>query len=234
MVSSDSHLPIISILPNLVTVVGLIIGLTSIRYSIANEWQLATALIVISAFIDGLDGRLARALNATSKFGASLDSLADFINFGVAPSILIYMWSLNLIPYKGIGWAIATLVTICCALRLATFNSSETDNSFFYGVSAPCAGGLILVPIMLSFKLEILIFHQFPILYGIYAIFIALLMVSKIPTISIKEIQISKKLFIPLLILLTIFTILLVTQPWITLPFMGLLYTISIPITVIY
>jgi CDP-diacylglycerol---serine O-phosphatidyltransferase len=229
----ESHLPFISLLPNIVTLIGMTIGLTSIRYSMDAKWEYAVALIVISAFIDGFDGRLARALNASSKFGAELDSLSDFANFGVAPAILLYSWSLHSIPFKGVGWAVAALVIICCAFRLARFNSNESsgERGFFQGVSAPCGGGLLLVPIMLSFD-DIAITMDVTVVAG-YAVLIALLMASNIPTISIKRLQIPRILLFPILIAITAFFVLLVIRPWVFLPLLGLIYILSIPVTIL-
>ena len=131
MKNKDSKLPLVSMIPNIVTLLGMIIGLTSIRYALDFKWEYAVGLIVISAFIDGLDGRIARALNASSKFGAELDSLADFLNFGIAPAILLYLWSFTHIHFKGVGWSITILIIVCCAFRLARFNCEESNDNIF-------------------------------------------------------------------------------------------------------
>jgi CDP-diacylglycerol--serine O-phosphatidyltransferase len=226
----DSSLPFVNLLPNIITLIGMTIGLTSIRYALDSKWEYAVGLIVISAFIDGLDGRVARALNASSKFGAELDSLADFLNFGIAPAILLYLWSFMNIPLKGVGWSITALIIICCSIRLARFNASETQENVFKGVSAPCGGGLLLVPIMLSFDdFNIAIGTNF---IAAYSLIVAFLMVSNIATISVKNIQISHKLYIPCLILFATMFAFLIIRPWICLPLMGLIYLISIPFTV--
>ncbi|MBT4921489.1 MAG: CDP-diacylglycerol--serine O-phosphatidyltransferase [Rickettsiales bacterium] len=231
MTNEESHLPFINLLPNIVTLIGLTIGLTSIRYALDQKWENAVSLIVIAAFIDGFDGRIARALNASSKFGAALDSLADFVNFGVAPAILLYLWSLTTIPYKGIGWAITTLIIICCAFRLARFNSDEGLGNIFQGISAPCGGGLLLLPIMLSFN-DLISFTITTYMIAVYSMTVAVMMASNIPTISIKNFQIHNRFFVPTLIIITIFFALLIIRPWICLPLIGLLYILSIPITV--
>jgi CDP-diacylglycerol--serine O-phosphatidyltransferase len=230
MLNKDSTLPFISLLPNFITLIGMTIGLTSIRYALDSKWEYAVGLIVISAFIDGLDGRVARALNASSKFGAELDSLSDFLNFGVAPAILLYLWCFIEIPFKGVGWSITALIIICCAVRLARFNSGENHENIFKGVSAPCGGGLLLVPIMLSFSDFNIIIDKYYI--GFYSLIIAFLMVSNIATISVKNIHIPHKFYIPLLIFFAFIFALLVIRPWIFLPFMGLIYISSIPFTV--
>ena len=230
--NNNDSLPLISLLPNFITLIGLILGLTSIKYSINALWQPAVALIVISAFIDGLDGRIARALNATSELGASLDSLVDFINFGVAPAILIYLWSLNNINFKGVGWAITIFYVICIAFRLARFNSSDKNDNYFYGISAPCAGGILILPVILTFHFNILYFQNTPYLLGIFTIILSLLTASKIPTISIKNVTIKRNYIVPFLIITAIFFILLFIFPWFILPIIGLLYIATIPITI--
>ena len=122
----NKKLPLIYIFPNLVTIISLCFGMSAIRYGLDTRWELAVSLLVASAFLDGMDGRLARMLNASSKFGAELDSLTDFINFGVAPSLILYSWGLNYLPIKAIGWGIALTFTICSAFRLARFNTEFT------------------------------------------------------------------------------------------------------------
>jgi len=237
--SSDSkQLPISYLFPNIVTIIGLCFGMTSIKYALEGRWELSVGLLVISAFIDGMDGRLARMLNASSKFGAELDSLTDFINFGVAPALILYSWALKEFPIKGFGWAIALVYAICCGFRLARFNSSishENDNftkNFFLGIPAPCGAGLILIPIMLSFKLEFLLFRENPSYLAIYVLIIAVLMASQVPTLSLKNNKINNRWIFPMLILVTIFIVSLIIEPWVILPLMGLGYIITIPISV--
>lgn len=230
--------PISSLFPNMVTIIGLCFGMTAIKYALEGRWEVSVGLLVISAFIDGMDGRLARMLNASSKFGAELDSLTDFINFGVAPALILYSWSLGDFPIKGVGWAIALIYTICCGFRLARYNSSIThhnDNfsrNFFLGIPAPCGAGLILIPIMLSFKLQILLFKETPIYLALYVLTIAVLMASQIPTISLRNLRINNKLIFPALILITIFIVSLIIEPWVVLPLMGVGYVMTIPISV--
>lgn len=233
------QLPISFLFPNIVTIIGLCFGMSAIKYSLEGRWELSVALLVISAFIDGMDGRLARMLNASSRFGAELDSLTDFINFGVAPALILYHWSLINFPIKGFGWAISLIYTICCAFRLARFNATMINNKkktqadkCFFGVPAPCAAGLALIPVMLSFKLEIFIFKEAPVYLAIYILVLSVLTASQIPTISTKEIKINSKLIFPALILSTIFIVSLVIEPWVILPIMGFGYLISIPISV--
>ena len=234
---TSKQFPVSYLFPNIVTIIGLCFGMSSIKYALDGRWEISVGLLVISAFIDGMDGRLARMLDASSKFGAELDSLTDFINFGVAPALILYFWGLNMIPIKGIGWAIALIYTVCCAFRLARFNvnndlAEKEKSNFFLGIPAPCGAGLTLVPIMLSFELKIYFFADNPFYLAIYMMVIAILMASQIPTISTKNTNISHKLIYPILILITIFIASLIIEPWIMLPLMGLVYIFTIPISV--
>lgn len=227
----QNRLPLYIIFPNLATLLGLCFGLSSIKYALDSRWEHAVALLVISAFIDGMDGRLARMLNASSKFGAELDSLVDFVNFGVAPAIITYAWSLKHFSIKGVGWAVALLFTISMAIRLARFNSELEEgkkSDHFNGIPAPCGAGLTMVPIMLSFHYDILIFQNTPIYYILYIIVVALLTSSTIPTISIKNVKVAREYIVPLLLFTTLFIIALIVEPWVTLPIMGLLYISSV------
>jgi CDP-diacylglycerol--serine O-phosphatidyltransferase len=184
--------PLIHLVPNAFTVTSICFGLTAIRYGLDQRYELAVVLIILAGIFDGLDGRAARMLKITSKLGAELDSLADFLSFGVAPAFLIYLWSLHQVP--GFGWAIALLYVICAALRLARFNSEleaqdrpPWHTRFFTGMPAPAAAGCVIVPMMLAFALE----HSWPQIWAINAVvtvFIALMMVSQVPTFSIKMI----------------------------------------------
>lgn len=239
-VKSDTakQFPVSYLFPNIVTIIGLCFGMTAIKYSLEGRWELSVGLLVISAFIDGMDGRLARMLNASSKFGAELDSLTDFINFGIAPALILYSWSLQSVPIKGFGWAISLIYAICCGFRLARYNSSmnhDNDNytnNFFLGIPAPCGAGLILIPIMLSFKLQFFLFKENPGYLAIYTLMIAILMASQVPTLSLRNLKIAHKFIFPTLILVTIFIVSLIIEPWVVLPLMGLGYIITLPISI--
>ena len=117
------ELPLYRLLPSVITIIALCVGLTSLRYALAFKWEQSLFLLVIAAFLDGMDGRIARMLNVTSEFGAQIDSLADFVNFGVVPAILIYLWTLNDITIKGVGWGVVLFYVVCCSIRLARFNA---------------------------------------------------------------------------------------------------------------
>src|SRR5215510_133097 len=146
------------LIPNMLTIIALCAGLTAIRFGLLGHWEKAVFAIVVAGILDGLDGRIARLLNGASRFGAELDSLSDFISFGVAPALLLYYWTLN--GLGGFGWALALLFAVCCALRLARFNTrlENTDlpawtSRFFTGVPAPAGAGLALLPIFATLEL---------------------------------------------------------------------------------
>jgi CDP-diacylglycerol--serine O-phosphatidyltransferase len=167
------------LIPNMLTVLALCAGLTSIRFGLQERWELAVAAIVIAGILDGLDGRIARMLDGASKFGAELDSLSDFISFGVAPALLLYYWTMY--AAGGFGWAVSLLFAVCCALRLARFNT-KLDNAdlpawtsrFFSGVPAPAAAGLSLLPMVASFQFGAG-FFDLPVVAGFVLLSVALL-----------------------------------------------------------
>ncbi|MCE3232710.1 MAG: CDP-diacylglycerol-serine O-phosphatidyltransferase [Rickettsiaceae bacterium] len=241
--SSGESLPIMRLFPNLVTLIGLCFGLFALKYAISGQWEMAVIFIIIAAFIDGVDGRLARMLNATSEFGAQLDSLADFFNFGVAPALLIYMWSLHTI--KGFGWAVTLFFIISMALRLARFNCTSADefadkeieDRFFTGVPAPCGAGLALIPIALSFLLKDKFskqpFEIDPVWVVVYMAVIALLLVSRIPTISIKKVKIRREFISLVTSIAALFVIAIIIEPWLFLPVAGVVYLATIPYSAI-
>ncbi len=236
---SKPSYPIVYFLPNLVTVIALCCGLTSIKYSMDGRWEIAVALLVIAAFLDGIDGRLAKILNASSKFGAELDSLADFANFGIAPAILAYQWSLHNFPIKGVGWAVALMFVISMGFRLARFNVIDKDDkieakNFFAGIPAPSSAGLSLVPIMLSFKLEIFFFQEQVIAHIIYLFILIILTISNISTFSVKNIKVTNAMIVPLILVTIFMVVAFITEPWISLPIFGVIYLLSIPITMIF
>ncbi len=234
-----NNIPLVSLIPNFVTLLALCLGSTAIRYSLDLKYEIAVSLIVIAAIIDGLDGRIARFLNSSSNFGAQLDSLADLVNFGIAPSITIYIWSLSNIPYKGIGWAVVLFYIVCSAFRLARFNveidstsSVKPGLSTFKGVPMPVAASLILVPMIISFSSHDIIIPSS--IMAIYVIAIGLLMVASIPTFSIKNMKIRRdNLPFTIAVLGAIITIALL-EPWVILPIIGCVYLISIPVCLFY
>ena len=182
------------LIPNALTLMGLCAGMTAIRWALEERWEVAVAAVVVAMVIDGLDGPVARLMQATSEFGAQLDSLADFVNFGVTPAIIVYLWAMQ--DLRGLAWALALVYAMCCALRLARFNAAlSQDNTpswsskFFVGVPAPAGAGLMLLPMVLSFELGEEIFRS-QLLNGVVFIGVAALMVSQIPTYSSKRIKV--------------------------------------------
>lgn len=221
------------IIPNIITLLALSAGLTSIRYGLRGEFQSATLAIFLAAVLDGIDGRIARMLKGTSKFGAELDSLSDFISFGVAPAVILYMWTLQ--GAGGIGWALSLLLAICAALRLARFNTmlGEPDppswaHNYFVGVPAPAAAFLVLLPMVMSFHFESGFFNS-PWVVGVFVITVSFLMVSRVPTYSFKRFRVPAIWVLPLMIVVGLLAAFLVTEPWATLGVIGLIYLAGIP-----
>jgi CDP-diacylglycerol---serine O-phosphatidyltransferase len=231
--------PLIHLVPNMFTVLSLCAGLTSIRYALDQRFELAVALIVVAGVLDGLDGRSARLLKITSKLGAQLDSLADFLSFGVAPALLAYLWTLYQVP--GAGWALVLLFATCCALRLARFNIELEDpdrpawmSRFFTGMPAPAAAGSAMIPMIAAFAFE----AEWPRIWVLNAamlVFVAVMMVSRVPTFSIKMaiLRVKPEWVLPTLIFVGLFVAALSAAPWLTLLAVGLIYLASLPVGVI-
>ena len=228
-------LPVLHFVPNMFTILGLCAGMTGMRFAFDGRWQLAVAFIIAAALFDGLDGRSARLLKMTSKLGEQLDSLADFISFGVAPAVIVYLWVLN--DVRGFGWAIALVFATCSALRLARFNAElEAPERpawalhFFTGVPAPAAAGLAILPIMASFVIGPDIARHW-LVSGSVLVLVAVLMVSRVPTFSVKRLRIKPTMVIPSLILGVFVTVMLITEVWLMLTLIGLVYLGSIPVS---
>ncbi len=219
------------LIPNIITVGALCAGLTAVRFAIAEQWEFAMVAVVVAAILDALDGTIARLLKAASDFGAELDSLSDVIAFGVAPGLIIYFWSLSEIG--GIGWAAGLFFAVCCALRLARFNSTlETRpryaNNFFTGVPAPGGALLALLPLLMSREFGDGFFRH-PAVTGPWIVLIALLMVSQIPTYSLKRLRVPQRYFLPMLVLIGLLGAGLAGAPWHTLLILSLVYLGSFP-----
>ncbi len=221
--------------PNVLTLLALCAGMTAIRFAFSGDFQYAVFAIIAAGIFDGLDGRLARLLKATSQFGAELDSLADFISFGVAPAAVLYLWTMSAL--HSIGWAIVLFYAVCCALRLARFNTqlvTETPPwaaNFFSGAPAPAGAGLIMLPMFISFEWGDWIARS-PYLNAVWISGVALMMISKVPTVSLKRIRIPHQFVIPTLLGIGIMAGFFTTAPWPTLMFVGALYLGSIPLTI--
>ncbi len=229
-------LPLRSLAPNILTVLGLCAGLTGVQLAIHDRFDMAVLAIAIAAIIDTLDGRVARLLKGTSKFGAELDSLSDFVNFGVTPALILYLWTLD--NLGGLGWIIVLGFAVCGALRLARFNTAlEAPDKpvwsvkFFTGVPAPAGACLSLLPIPLFFVgWEWL--REASFLVGLYTCGIAFLMVSRIPTFSLKRAHIGREMVLPILLIAGVGAAAVVGYPWLMYVLTGLGYLALIPFSV--
>jgi len=221
-----------SLLPNVLTIFGVCLGLSSIKFSIDLNYSMAVIAIGFAAILDTLDGRVARLIKGTSKVGKELDSLTDVISFGVAPSFVMYFWAIN--ELGKFGWMFVLIYTVCCALRLARFNLTTLEENeswkinFFEGVPSPAAAGLALLPLILSLS-GIIQFENKGIISSVVILTTAALMVSKIPTYSLKRIVIPRSLGIFLLLGIGIYLSLVIFYTFPTLFFTGLVYIILIP-----
>jgi CDP-diacylglycerol---serine O-phosphatidyltransferase len=230
-----SPLSVNRMVPNVLTLLALCAGMTAIRFAINGEFQYATFSIIAAGVFDGLDGRLARLLKATSSFGAELDSLADFISFGVAPAAVLYLWTMS--QLNSIGWAIVLFFAVCCALRLARFNTQLDAEpppwtaNFFSGAPAPAGAGLLMLSMFISFEWDFWLARS-PYVNAVWIAIVALLMVSKIPTVSLKRIRIPSHYVVPTLLAAAVMTAFFTTAPWPTLVFVGAVYLASIPLTI--
>ncbi|MBI2706713.1 MAG: CDP-diacylglycerol--serine O-phosphatidyltransferase [Proteobacteria bacterium] len=224
------------VIPNAITVTALCTGLSAIRFALIERWELAVSLILLAAILDALDGRIARFLRADSPFGAELDSLSDFISFGVAPAVVLYLYTLHL--WKGTGWALTLFFSTCMALRLARFNTNmdvpkpEWASSFSIGVPAPAGAFLALSPLIFSFALETN-FQEMPLFFAISLLLSGLLMISRIPTYVLKNVRVPHHFVRPLLMMVAIFMAALFSAPWWTLSLGAILYLFSIPLSLL-
>ncbi len=229
------RIPVRTLAPNMVTLLALCAGLTAIRMAFEDRYVLAVAAIVFAAVLDGLDGRLARFLKGTSRFGAELDSLSDFVNFGVAPALILYFWDLH--NLKSAGWIAAMVFAICGSLRLARFNVMIDDPdrpvwaaNFFVGIPAPAGAIVVLLPIYAVF---LGVPHSFFLtwLTLVYTLAIALLMVSRLPVFSGKRVgtRVPPEMVPPVIVVVVLSIALLIAYPWIVLTAGTLAYLASLP-----
>ncbi len=228
-------IPVRTLVPNLITLLALCAGLTAIRLAVEGRLELALAAIVFAAALDGIDGRIARMIKGTSRFGAELDSLADFVNFGVAPGLILYFWGLQ--DLGAIGWIAALVFAICAGLRLARFNVSIDDPNrptwaanFFTGMPAPMGAITVLLPIYIHFVGVPRFFFVAP-LTLIYTLFIAFMMISTLPVFSGKKSgsRVPREMVLPLFMLVVLFVALLISYPWQVLTIGTLAYLASLP-----
>lgn len=227
--------PATQMIPNMLTMMAMAAGISSIRYSSMGMWKTAVIAILLAAVFDGLDGPVARKLGAASKFGEEMDSLSDFVSFGVAPAFLMYNFAMHyLLPF---GWIICLFSAICCGLRLARFNSmigSKNQPSywqyFFMGIPAPGGGLIVVLPAILSFVFPQVEIFKSPYLVGGVLMFAGVMMISRLPTLSLKKVKIPVNAVLPVLALIVLWIGLLITRLWIALAVMGILYLATVPV----
>jgi len=226
-------IPVRMLVPNVITLLAICAGLTAIRLSTEGRMELAVAAIVFAAALDGIDGRVARMIKGQSKFGAELDSLADFVNFGVAPGLILYFWQLHEI-HNG-GWIAAMVFAISGGLRLARFNATMDDpnkpafaTNFFTGVPAPAGAITVLLPVYLAF---LGLPKPHPTLTALYTLLIAFLMVSRLPVFSGKAIRmrVPPEMVLPVFVSVIFFIALLIGYPWHILSAGSVLFLLSLP-----
>lgn len=235
------QVPVRMLIPNFFTLVGLCAGLTAIRMSIEARYELALAAIVFAALLDGIDGRVARMLKASSRFGAEFDSLADFVNFGVAPALVLFTWGVWETPaIRSLAWIVVLLLAVACGLRLARFNAvldverPKWQSNYFSGVPAPAGAIIALLPVYLDQLGLLEVQSGWPIYFVLaYALLVAFLMVSTIPTYSGKLLgeRISREWVMPMFVLVGAVIALLVTYPYATLTIGTLMYLVLIPVS---
>jgi CDP-diacylglycerol--serine O-phosphatidyltransferase len=229
------EIPVRTLVPNVITLLALCAGLTGIRLAIEGRLEWALAAIVFAAALDGVDGRVARLIKGQSRFGAELDSLADFVNFGVAPGLILYFWGLH--ELGNVGWIAAMVFAICAGLRLARFNVAIDDpnrpawaGNFFTGVPAPLGAITVLLPIYLNF-LGLPLHRAVVLLTLVYTLAIALLMVSRLPVLSGKQIgtRVRPEMVLPVFVVVVLFVAVLLSYPWHVLTLGTLCYLVSLP-----
>tara|TARA_B100000683_G_scaffold89569_1_gene88460 strand:- start:809 stop:1525 length:717 start_codon:yes stop_codon:yes gene_type:complete len=225
-----------SLIPNLFTFISLTLGLTALKFAIENKWEISVSLVIFASFLDNIDGKIARLLKSNSNFGIELDSLSDLISFGVTPAIIVYLWSESM-SIQGM-WAMVIFYAICSTSRLARFNISSHEpesNSkkikFFSGISTPAAAGLTLLPLMFNFRFNVDFFIN-TYFIKFYLIIPSILMISNVPTFSLKGIKFEKKLLPFVIILLASFLSLLLTDFWLAMIILITTYYMSIPLAI--
>ena len=226
------------ILPNILTIAGVCLGISSIKFSLDLNFNMAVIFITLAAILDALDGRIARLIKGTSEFGKELDSLTDFVSFGIAPAFILYFWELN--NYGKLGWAITLIYSVCCVLRLARFNltkietSEEWKNNFFEGIPSPAGGVLVLMPLILSIsEFEFLNFN-YQIIVPIMFIIVSILLISKIPTYSFKRIAVPRSASIFLLFGIILFFGLLLVYTFNVIALSAAIYLLLLPVSFIH
>ncbi|MCK5167674.1 MAG: phosphatidylcholine/phosphatidylserine synthase [Rhodospirillaceae bacterium] len=230
------RLSINTMIPNMLTMLALCSGLTAIRFAYEGRWEHAALAIAAAAVLDALDGRIARLLKGSSKFGAELDSLSDMICFGVSPGLVLYFWSLETIGR--FGWVLVLLYAVACALRLARFNTAHDDPEppeweevFFTGIPAPMAAGLVLLPMVISFNVWEEFFRR-PEVVVMFMLLVSWLMVSRIPTYSFKKVKLKPSWILPTMLIVGLLAAGMLSAPWTTLSIILLGYLGLIPFSI--
>ena len=223
------------ILPSVLTLIGVCLGISSIKFAMDGNFGFAILFIVVAAILDGLDGRVARMIKGTTEFGKELDSLTDFVSFGIAPAFIIYFWELN--EFGRIGWLLVLLFSVCCVLRLARFNLTKFDDNeewkmnFFQGIPSPAGGCLILFPIMYELS-SFTSFFQIQNLSPYLVVLASILLISKVPTFSFKKIVVQRQMTLFLLLGVGLFFVSITQFTYETLTICCLIYLALIPASI--
>lgn len=232
------NLPLNTLAPNILTIIALCSGLTAIRFALLGQFKFAVVAIAVAALFDMLDGRVARLLKGASRFGAELDSLSDFLSFGVAPAMVLYFWTLHDLGNGNTGWLVVLAYSVCTALRLARFNTALDDTekpqwtgSFFTGIPSPAGAGLALLFLIISLELESDFFRS-PALNALWLLIIGGLMISRVPTFSFKRVRVPREYVGLVLLGVGLVVAALLNQPWYTLAAIELAYLGSIPFSI--
>jgi CDP-diacylglycerol---serine O-phosphatidyltransferase len=223
--------------PNAITAAALCVGLTGIRFAIQGDWEMAVFAVILAGMLDGVDGRIARMLKAQSRFGAELDSLADSISFGVAPALILFLWSLQDLPR--LGWFAALAFALCCVLRLARFNARidmadepRKAAGFLTGVPAPVGAGLALLPLYLWIASGSDLFRE-PVVVGVWLVLMAFLLISALPTLAWGKLRPRRSIRLEIIALVGLVVAALLTEPWLTLVAICVIYLALIPVGVV-
>ena len=216
--------PLTKFIPNLITLMSLIAGISSIKFSIQANWKLAVLMIMLAAFFDFFDGWMARKLKKSSQFGAELDSLSDFISFGLAPSLLINLCFTH--ELGRIGWVISLFYIVCAALRLARFNieNMKEHSKVFYGIPSPAAAGVIMIPLYLNFIDQVQFTINYPLICAVLTTFAGIMMISRVPTPSVKNLKVKTLYFRLMIISVAIVLIFLISYFWQTTLLVAIVY----------
>jgi len=223
------------ILPSVLTLIGVCLGISSIKFAMDGNFVFAVLFLVVAAILDGLDGRVARLIKGTSDFGKELDSLTDFVSFGIAPGFIIYFWELN--KFGKTGWLIVLFFSVCCVLRLARFNltkfeeKDEWKNNFFQGIPSPAGGCLILLPLIFELS-NFSNLLNLKVITPYFMILVSLLLVSKIPTFSFKKIAIRRNMTIFLLLGVGLFFVSIIQFTFETITICSVIYLFLIPVAI--